>query len=94
MKRVTLPGGTTTPALGIGSWRLGESRAARKTDVASLRTAIAQGYRLFDTAEMDGEGGAGSVLGEALHAAFDDAALAAVDAAFAPPRRKSALAMI
>lgn len=94
MKRVTLPGGATTPALGLGSWRLGESQAARKTEVAALRTAIAQGYRLFDTAEMDGEGGAESVLGEALHAAFDDAALAAVDAAFAPPRRKSALAMI
>ena len=94
MKSVLLPDGTAVPALGLGTWRVGEWAASRQAEVAALRHAISLGYRLFDTAEMDGEGGAESVLGEALHAAFDDAALAAVDAAFAPPRRKSALAMI
>ncbi|HMN76355.1 MAG TPA: aldo/keto reductase [Burkholderiaceae bacterium] len=70
MKSVTLPGGASMPALGLGTWRLGETNAARKAEVAALRTAIGLGYRLFDSAEMYGEGGAESVLGEALRAAF------------------------
>jgi len=70
MKRVTLPGGASMPALGLGTWRLGETQAARQAEVAALRTAIGLGYRLFDSAEMYGEGGAESVLGEALRAAF------------------------
>ena len=70
MKLVTLPGGATLPALGLGTWRLGESAAARKAEVAALRTAIELGYRLFDTAEMYGEGGAESALGAALRDAF------------------------
>jgi diketogulonate reductase-like aldo/keto reductase len=70
MKQVRLPNGTSVPALGLGTWRLGESKAARNAEVAALRTAIELGYRLFDTAEMYGEGGAESVLGEALRGAF------------------------
>lgn len=70
MKLVTLPGGATIPVLGLGTWRLGESKSARKVELAALRTAIEFGYRLFDTAEMYGEGGAESVLGEALAAAI------------------------
>ena len=70
MKLVTLPGGAAIPALGLGTWRLGESDATRKAEVAALRTALGLGYRLFDTAEMYGEGGAERVLGEALRGAF------------------------
>ncbi len=70
MKLVTLPDGSAVPALGLGTWRLGESKAARQREVAALRTAIELGYRLFDTAEMYGEGAAESVLGEALRGAF------------------------
>jgi diketogulonate reductase-like aldo/keto reductase len=70
MKHVDLPDGTRVPALGLGTWKLGESKAAHKAEVAALRTAIELGYRLFDTAEMYGEGGAESVLGEALRGAF------------------------
>jgi diketogulonate reductase-like aldo/keto reductase len=58
------------PALGAGTWRLGESSRSRASEVAALRTAVALGYRLFDTAEMYGEGGAESVLGEALRGAL------------------------
>lgn len=70
MKLVTLPGGAAIPALGLGTWRLGESDATRKAEVAALRTALGLGYRLFDTAEMYGEGGAERVLGEALRGAI------------------------
>ncbi len=70
MKSVTLPSGGSMPALGVGTWRLGEARQSHAAEVAALRTAIDLGYRLFDTAEMYGEGGAERVLGEALREAF------------------------
>lgn len=54
------------PSLGLGTWRMGESRARRTAEVAAVRTALELGYRLIDTAEMYGEGGAESVIGQAL----------------------------
>ena len=54
------------PALGLGTWRMGESRAARAAEMAALREALDIGYRAFDTAEMYGDGGAETLLGEAL----------------------------
>jgi diketogulonate reductase-like aldo/keto reductase len=71
MRAVQFPGGCDDmPALGVGTWRLGESRARRAAEVAALRQAVELGYRLFDTAEMYGEGGAETVLGEALRGAL------------------------
>ena len=58
------------PALGLGTWRMGESRRTHAAELAALRRALEIGYRAFDTAEMYGEGGAESVLGEALAAAL------------------------
>jgi diketogulonate reductase-like aldo/keto reductase len=40
--------------------------ARRAAEIASVRTALALGYRLIDTAEMYGEGGAEEVVGAAL----------------------------
>ena len=54
------------PALGLGTWRLGESVRSRAQEVAAIRRAFELGYRLIDTAEMYGEGGAEEVVGEAL----------------------------
>jgi diketogulonate reductase-like aldo/keto reductase len=70
MKQVTLPGGDTVPALGLGTWRMGENRRSRGREVAAIGLAIALGYRLIDTAEMYGEGGAEEVIGEALRDAI------------------------
>src|SRR5512137_36503 len=67
---VTLHSGEERPALGLGTWRLGENAARRKQEVAALRLAFEIGYRVVDTAEMYGEGGAESVLGEALRGAI------------------------
>jgi diketogulonate reductase-like aldo/keto reductase len=66
MQQVALPDGSRIPALGLGTWRLGEARSRRAAEVASVRRALALGYRLIDTAEMYGEGGAEEVVGEAL----------------------------
>ena len=66
MNTVTLPDGTPLPALGLGTWRMGESAGTRNDEVAAVRLAIEIGYRVFDTAEMYGEGGAEEVVGCAL----------------------------
>jgi diketogulonate reductase-like aldo/keto reductase len=58
------------PAIGLGTWRMGESARSRAAEVVAVRQAIELGYRLFDTAEMYGEGGAESMLGQALKKAF------------------------
>jgi diketogulonate reductase-like aldo/keto reductase len=63
---VSLPSGERVPALGLGTWKMGESRRAGDREIAAIRHAIELGYRLFDTAEMYGEGGAETVLGHAL----------------------------
>jgi len=62
--KISLPDGSTMPRFGLGTWRMGERRAARSAELAALRLALDLGYRLFDTAEMYGEGGAESLLGE------------------------------
>ncbi|MGI9025347.1 MAG: aldo/keto reductase [Burkholderiaceae bacterium] len=65
-KTIALPTGEAVPALGLGTWKMGESTSARKQEIAAIRFAIDCGYRLFDTAEMYGEGGAETILGKAL----------------------------
>jgi diketogulonate reductase-like aldo/keto reductase len=73
MRHVRLPSGATPqslPVLGLGTWRFGESRASRAHEIDSVRTALELGYRLIDTAEMYGEGGAEEVVGRALNDAI------------------------
>jgi diketogulonate reductase-like aldo/keto reductase len=66
MNSLTLPTGDIIPTLGLGTWRMGESRASRAAEVAAVRNAIEMGYRLIDTAEMYGEGGAEEAIGQAV----------------------------
>lgn len=66
MSRVVLPGGTRVPALGIGTWMMGERPAARKEETESVRLGIELGLTLVDTAEMYGEGACETFLGDAL----------------------------
>jgi diketogulonate reductase-like aldo/keto reductase len=54
------------PVLGLGTWRIGEDPGHRAAEVKAVREAIALGYRLIDTAEMYGEGGAETVVGQAI----------------------------
>jgi diketogulonate reductase-like aldo/keto reductase len=62
---VTLPAGEQVPALGLGTWHMGERAAQRKSEVGALKLGIELGMTLIDTAEMYGEGGAEQVVAEA-----------------------------
>jgi diketogulonate reductase-like aldo/keto reductase len=66
MKAVTLPGGEKVPALGLGTWHMGERRSDRAREVAALRAGLDLGLTLIDTAEMYAEGGAEEVVREAV----------------------------
>ncbi len=63
---VGFPNGEQRPALGLGTWRFGEEASRRTAEVASLRQALDMGWRVVDTAEMYGSGGAETVAGQAL----------------------------
>jgi diketogulonate reductase-like aldo/keto reductase len=45
---------------------MGEDKSRRNAELAALRVALELGYRVFDTAEMYAEGGAETLLGQAL----------------------------
>ncbi|CAN5540281.1 aldo/keto reductase [soil metagenome] len=81
MKTVRLPDGVEVPALGLGTWHMGERKNTRAAEVAAVRHALDIGYRLIDTAEMYGEGGAEEVVGLALRESLGNAdkAGAAID---------------
>jgi diketogulonate reductase-like aldo/keto reductase len=66
MNTIRLPQGETLPSIGLGTWRMGESAGSRRAEVAAIRLAVEIGYRVFDTAEMYGEGRAEQLLGLAL----------------------------
>jgi diketogulonate reductase-like aldo/keto reductase len=76
---VTFPGNVKLSSLGLGTWRMGESSTRRKREVAAVRTALEIGWRVIDTAEMYGDGGAEEVVGEAIGAALRTTALARDD---------------
>jgi diketogulonate reductase-like aldo/keto reductase len=66
MRHVTLPNGRTVPALGLGTWHMGENARQRSAEVRALQAGLDLGLGLIDTAEMYGEGGAEEVVGEAI----------------------------
>ncbi len=66
MQHLRFPDGSTCPSLGLGTWRMGESKRERAAEVAAVRLALEIGYRVIDTAEMYGEGGAEELVGQAL----------------------------
>jgi len=71
MKAVTLPGGERVSAFGMGTWRVGDKKALRAEEIATLRLGIELGATLIDTAEMYGEGAAESLIGEAIEGRRD-----------------------
>jgi diketogulonate reductase-like aldo/keto reductase len=62
----TLPSGTTMPAFGLGTWRMGESARTRAAEVKALRHGIERGVTLIDTAEMYGDGEAEAIIADAV----------------------------
>lgn len=75
MKTVRLPSGERVPALGLGTWRMGEHAASRAQEMDVIRLALDLGITLIDTAEMYGEGRAEALIGEALEGRRDAAFL-------------------
>ena len=73
MKTVTLPSGETVPALGQGTWNMGDSAVSRAEEIAALRCGLDLGLTLIDTAEMYGEGRSEQLIAEALAGRRDEA---------------------
>lgn len=67
--------GQEVPAIGLGTWYMGEGRATRTQEVDAIRAGLDAGLRVVDTAEMYGDGAAEEVVGEALTGRRDDALL-------------------
>ncbi len=63
------------PAIGQGSWFMGENLVPRRDEVRALQHGLELGLSLVDTAEMYGNGGAEEVVGEALADRRDQAFL-------------------
>lgn len=59
-------GGQTVPAIGMGSWHLGQGRHSDSEEEAALRMGITQGLKVIDTAEMYGGGRSEQLIGRAI----------------------------
>jgi diketogulonate reductase-like aldo/keto reductase len=68
IRTIALPTGETIPALGIGTWNMGNTRHRRADEIAALRAAVDLGMTVVDTAEMYGDGAAEELVAEALGA--------------------------
>ena len=69
---VILPSGISVPALGLGTWNMGEDARKAAIEVESLKRGLDLGMTLIDTAEMYGEGGAEKVTGQAIAGRRDE----------------------
>jgi diketogulonate reductase-like aldo/keto reductase len=76
MKTVRLPNGEQVPALGLGTWRVGDNPSTRQEEIATLRLGLDLGASLIDTAEMYGDGRAEELVGEAIKERRDETVLA------------------
>ncbi len=75
MRTVRLLDGAEVPALGQGTWMIGEDARLRAEEIATLRRGLDLGLRLIDTAEMYGDGASEELVGEAIAGRRDEAFL-------------------
>jgi diketogulonate reductase-like aldo/keto reductase len=75
MRTVQLPNGEAVPALGLGTWYMGDRGSDHAAEADALRLGLDLGMTLVDTAEMYASGGAERVVGKALAGRRDDAFL-------------------
>ncbi|KRN01185.1 aldo keto reductase [Levilactobacillus senmaizukei DSM 21775 = NBRC 103853] len=64
MKQVKLAG-KKVPAIGIGTWHMGDVASQRSQEIAAIRSGIDAGAQVIDTAEMYGSGRSEDLVGEA-----------------------------
>ena len=69
---VLLPSGETVPALGMGTWMMGDAQSRRAQELSALRTGLDLGLTLIDTAEMYGSGASEELVGEAVAGRRDE----------------------
>src|SRR5476649_593788 len=72
MKTVVLPTGERVSAFGQGTWYMGDDRATRAEEIATLRLGLDLGATLIDTAEMYGDGRAEELVGAAIGGRRDE----------------------
>ena len=63
---MTLADGVRVPALGLGTWAMGERKRDRDVEIEALRLGLELGMTLIDTAEMYGDGGAEEVVARSI----------------------------
>ena len=68
---VTLRSGERVPALGQGTWHMGEDRRRAADEAAAVRLGIELGMTLIDTAEMYGSGGSEEMIARAIEGVRD-----------------------
>jgi len=71
IKKIALPSGREVPALGLGTWNIGDSSRRRSQEIAALQRGIELGMTLIDTAEMYGEGASEQLIGDAIRGQRD-----------------------
>ncbi len=71
-RNVVFAGEVTLPAIGQGTWYMGENDRQHSKEVDALRAGIDAGLTLIDTAEMYADGGAEEVVGDALQGGLRD----------------------
>lgn len=67
-----LPSGETVPALGMGTWMMGDDPGRRAQELTALRTGLDLGLTVVDTAEMYGSGASEELVGEAVAGRRDE----------------------
>ncbi|MDA8512087.1 aldo/keto reductase [Citrobacter sp. Igbk 14] len=75
VKQVMFTEQVSLPAIGQGTWNMGEDPCRRRDEVSALQAGLDLGLRLIDTAEMYADGAAEEIVGEALAGRRDGAFL-------------------
>ncbi|ATZ11740.1 aldo/keto reductase [Erwinia amylovora] len=72
-RTVVFTDGAVLPAIGQGTWFMGEEAGQHRQEVTALQAGLDMGLTLIDTAEMYADGGAERVVGDALIGRRDSA---------------------
>lgn len=65
MKTISF-GHDVLPAIGMGSWNLGQRRKSAKEEIEAIQAGLDAGLKLIDSAEMYGNGASEELIGKAI----------------------------
>ncbi|WP_435954053.1 aldo/keto reductase [Dryocola sp. BD626] len=71
-KLIHFPHAQALPAIGQGTWYMGDKPMQRLDEIHALQAGIDLGLKLIDTAEMYADGGAERIVGEAIAGRRDE----------------------